>query len=481
MRRGGVGLLRVVERQFQRLVDQLPARDVVPVDQGDGGAGGAGPAGAADPVQVGLLVLGALVVDDVGDALDVDAAGCDVGADQHVDLAVAEGPQGLLAGALAEVAVDGAGREAALGQLVGDVGGGALGAAEDHRQPAAVGLQDARDHLDLVERVRTEDVLLDVGDGRAGVVRGGGPDVGRLAHVPAGEADHLARHGGREQQGLPLGRQHGDDLLDVGQEAQVEHLVGLVQDQRAHLGQVQLLLPGQVEQTARGADHDVDALGERLDLRPVRPAAVDGEDTHVADLAGGLQVVGDLRAELAGRDDDQRLRELGELLLGGPAGVHVGAHGDPLDQREAEAEGLAGAGLGLADDVVAGQRDREGHLLDGEGVDDADGFEGLGGLREDPQVPEGRLDGFSGGGQGAASSVWRGRERAAGGQPRGCVRACAAPIQLRGRTTAPVPAAGRCALPGAGRVAGGVGEDSREGPARDLRQGAGSRRPSLGH
>ncbi|MBD0690097.1 hypothetical protein BG452_29735 [Streptomyces sp. CBMA123] len=361
-------------------------------------------------MEVGLLVLGALVVDDVGDALDVDAAGSHVGADQDVDLAVAEGAQRLLAGALAEVAVDGAGREAALGQLVGHVGGGALGAAEDHRQPAAVGLQDARDRLDLVQGVGTEDVLLGVGDGGAGVVRGGGPDVRGLAHVPAGEVDDLARHGGREQQGLPLGRQHGDDLLDVGQEAQVEHLVGLVEDQRADLGQVQLLLAGEVQQSARGADHDVDALVERLDLRLVRPAAVDREHADVADLAGGLQVVGDLGAELTRRDDDQRLREVGELLLGGPAGVHVGAHDGPLDQREAETEGLAGAGLGLADDVVAGQRDREGHLLDGEGMDDADGLEGLGGLREDPQVPERRLDGFSGGGQGAASSVFGGAE-----------------------------------------------------------------------
>ncbi len=309
----------------------------------------------------------------------------------------------------------GAGREAALGQLVGDVGGGPLGPAEDHRQAAAVGLQDARDQLDLVQRVGAEDVLGGVGHGVAGVVRRGGPDVGRLAHVPAGEADDLARHGGREQQRLPLGRQHGQDLLDVGQEAQVEHLVRLVQDERADPRQVELLLPGEVQQAAGGADDDVDALPQRLDLRLVRPAAVDGEHTDVTDLAGGLQVVGDLGAQLAGRDDDQRLRALAELLLGRPAGVDVGAHDDALDQRQAEAQGLAGAGLGLADDIVAGQSDRQGHLLDREGVDDADGLQGLGRLREDSELPERGLRGFSGGGQGAASSMWGAEsERAAG-------------------------------------------------------------------
>ena len=44
---------------------------------------------------------------------------------------------------------------------------------------------------------------------------------------------------------------------------------------------------------------------------------------------------------------------------------------DAVQQRDAEAEGLAGAGLGLADDVVAGQRHRQGHRLDGERVRDA--------------------------------------------------------------------------------------------------------------
>src|SRR6185312_9199601 len=97
--------LRLGERQVEGLVDHSPAVAVLPVDEGDGGAGLAGPAGAADPVQVGVLVLGALVVDDVGDPGDVDAARCHVGGNQYVDLAVAEGAQRLLAGALPEVTV----------------------------------------------------------------------------------------------------------------------------------------------------------------------------------------------------------------------------------------------------------------------------------------------------------------------------------------------------------------------------------------
>ena len=107
---GRVGLLRLLERQVQRLVDHLPAVQVGPVDEGDRDAGRAGPAGAADPVDVGLVVLGAGVVDDVRDAGDVDAAGGDVGGDQDAELALAELGQRLLAGHLRHVAVQRAGR-----------------------------------------------------------------------------------------------------------------------------------------------------------------------------------------------------------------------------------------------------------------------------------------------------------------------------------------------------------------------------------
>jgi hypothetical protein len=162
--------------------------------------------------------------------------------------------------------------------------------------------------------------------------------------------------------------------------------------------EVELLLTREVEETARGADDDVDALLEGLDLRLVRPAAVDGENAYVTDLARGQQVVRHLGAQLARRDDDEGLRGVGELLGLGPARLDVRGDGDALEEREAEAQRLAGAGLGLADDVGAGQGNGERHLLDGEGTGDADGLEGFGGLGKDPEVSESS--------QGAASSVY---------------------------------------------------------------------------
>ncbi len=278
-----------------------------------------GAAGAADAVHVGLLVLGDLVVDDVGDVVDVDAAGGDVGGDQHVDVAGAERLERLLAGGLAQVAVHGADLEAALGEFVGDLLRGALGAGEDHRRAAALGLQDAADQFDLVQRVGAVDELLGgVVDGRR--MRRLGPDVGGLVHERAGQRDDRVRHGRREQHGLPFVGDLPQNPLDVGQEAQVEHFVGLVEHQHRQPAELQVALLRQVEQAPWRADDDVDALLQRLDLRLVGPAAVDGRDGQLAFTGGevlrrGGQVSGHLQAQFAGWDDDECARDTAQRAL----------------------------------------------------------------------------------------------------------------------------------------------------------------------
>ena len=49
----------------------------------------------------------------------------------------------------------------------------------------------------------------------------------------------------------------------------------------------------------------------------------------------------------------------------------LGVVAEALDDRQAEPEGLARAGLRLADDVLAGEGEGDGLFLDGEGIDDA--------------------------------------------------------------------------------------------------------------
>jgi hypothetical protein len=96
-----------------------------------------------------------------------------------------------------------------------------------------------------------------------------------------------------------------------------------------------------------------------FDLALVRLAAVDRDDLGRAVRGGDLEVFGHLHAQLAGRHHDERL----------DAALWVVA--EALDDGQAEPEGLARSGLGLADDVLPVEGEGDGLLLDGEGIDDA--------------------------------------------------------------------------------------------------------------
>ncbi len=56
-------------------------------------------------------------------------------------------------------------------------------------------------------------------------------DVRAVEHF-LGQGSNLRRHGCREQQVLPPLGERGEDAPDVGQEAHVEHVIGLVEHQR---------------------------------------------------------------------------------------------------------------------------------------------------------------------------------------------------------------------------------------------------------
>ena len=263
----------------------------------------------------------------------------------------------------AQVAVYGADGEATFGESVGDFLSGALGASEDHGGTAASGLQHPADQLDLVQGVGAVDVLRGgVVDGRG--VRRFGPNVGRLVHERAGQRDDRVRHGRREQHRLPLVGDLTQDPFDVGQKAQVEHLVGLVEDQHRQAAQLQMALLGQVKQPAGSAHHHVRAGAQRLDLRLVGAAAVDGHHRHPSAVVGaqifggGGEVAGHLQAQFAGGHDDQPPGYAGKRPI-------VAAGGDALQHRHPERERFAHSGAGLPDQVVAGECQRQRQLLDG--------------------------------------------------------------------------------------------------------------------
>ena len=231
----GIGFDRFGKFEVKSLVDELPTGDVSPVNEGDGDALGAGAASAANAVNVSFFVLGTLMVDDVGYPGDVNATGSDIGRHQNGYVAMTEPFESLLTGDLCEITVDGAGFETTVVEVVRKPLARTLGAAEDNDLLGVIGLQNASNDFDLVEGMGLIYKLLGVGNG--------GLSVGSLCanvnwtvQLRPGQSHNRGRHSGRKQHGLARGRSASDEIFDVGQETEIQHLVGLVKDDDVHVG-----------------------------------------------------------------------------------------------------------------------------------------------------------------------------------------------------------------------------------------------------
>ena len=185
-------------------------------------------------------------------------------------------------------------------------------------------------------------------------------DQGRLVQQPVGQGLDLVAEGGREQQALLLLRQHGQHLLDVVDEAHVQHAVGFVEHEDLHVLQVQRALLVVVQQAARRGHQDVHALAQAVDLRLHAHAA---EHHHAGDgqvLAVGAHALLHLRGQFTcGREDEGADGDA-------PARVALGRlRRQPVQHGQCEAGGLAGACLGAGHEVSALEHGGDGLRLDG--------------------------------------------------------------------------------------------------------------------
>ena len=195
--------------------------------------------------------------------------------------------------------------------------------------------------------------------------------------IAGGEIGDARRDGGREERRLPLGRRLGQDPLDVLDEAHVEHLVRLVEDEEADVVELERAPPHVVHDAAGRADHDLDAALQAAELPLVGLAAVDGQRLHVLVAAVLVQRLRDLDRQLARRGQNERLHR-----------AQLGV--DRLDDGQAERGRLAGAGLRLGDDVLPAQEERDGCDLDRRRRFVADVLDRLQQRGADPQVLKGR-------------------------------------------------------------------------------------------
>ena len=140
-------------------------------------------------------------------------------------------------------------------------------------------------------------------------------------------------------------RQQADDAAQIVDEAQIEHLIGFVEDEDFNEFQVKAAALDQIEQPAGGGDDDIDAALHRTLLARNRHAAEHRGDGEFQIFAIIGERLGDLRHQLAGRRQHED--------AGGGLEAVLGIGGEAMQDRQRKGCGLAGAGLGDTAQVMA--------------------------------------------------------------------------------------------------------------------------------
>ena len=108
---------------------------------------------------------------------------------------------------------------------------------------------------------------------------------------------YLGGHGGAEQRGLPIARRGPEDAVDGGRKADVEHLVGFVEDGKAQSAERERTPLQVVDHATGGTDDDVGATLEPCEVTGHRLATDEpegGEAVELQHAEGGHE---DLRSE----------------------------------------------------------------------------------------------------------------------------------------------------------------------------------------
>ncbi len=298
-------------------------------------------------------------MDDEAEVRQVDAAGGDVGRDADPGAPVAQRLERMVALVLAEFARQRDCGEAALEQDRQQVPDGLAGVAEDDGARRFDEAQDV-DHGEF-DRARMDPhaAILDV---RMAARGAGDRDPVRVALVAAGELHDVGRQRRREEQRPPFVGGRVEEEFQVFAEPEVEHLVGLVEDDGPEAGEVEDAALDMVAQAAGRADDDVDTGMQPAPLGARVHAADAGRDRRTGLAIEPGQLAVDLQCKLTGRRDDQRQRP-----AGGTETRRVAEQG--RRQREAVGDRLAGAGLGGDEEIAVQGFGLQDGALDGRRIE----------------------------------------------------------------------------------------------------------------
>ena len=254
--------------------------------------------GAANAVHISLRHFRQIKLDDMGHAIHINAACGDIGRHHDRRATITEGSQGGFARILGFIAMDRIGADAILIQLINNPIRPMLGSAENQRATNAFATQQFRQYAALILPIGVNDALRHfLGRGRHRRHRHAHRGFQHLIR----QAVDFHRHGGAEKQRLAFRRHGADQATNGRQKALIEHLIRLIQYQRADMIQPRRTLFQMVLQTAGCGHQHINAAAQRLALTAKANTAENGRDGKAEMLAISAEAFGDLRRQFAGR------------------------------------------------------------------------------------------------------------------------------------------------------------------------------------
>ena len=292
----------------------------------------------------------------MADAVDMQPATGHIGGHQQLQFAVGEVFQNTHAFFLTHIAGENADGKTVAGQITGDAFAGALFIDKDHAALNAGFAQQMHQQRKFVVHAR---VIERFGNARRGQVALFRPDLFRRVHMFVGQLQHPVRERGGKHQRLALiifgqSMQHKTQILD---KAQIKHAIRLVDNQHIGLGEGIDPFFQIIDQPARRADENIDAVLKAGTLLFVIDAAIDGMQFQIGIFGQLLAIFIDLDNQLARRRNHQHAR----VMLRAPRFWLAGQQ--PVNGRNQKGGGFAGAGAPLPGHILAGQRQRQRRLL----------------------------------------------------------------------------------------------------------------------
>ncbi len=264
-----------------------------------------GTTGPPAPMRIGLDVRRRLYLNHAGNVPDVDPSRGDVGCDERLHAALAEGGQGAIALGLLHLARKGPDDKARLRELARDAGDVGARASKYERFRILVGQEQIDQRVDALPRFHQVDHVIDV---RVGLTEAGALHVHGVALKSVRERHNITREGGRDEVRSSLLWQCAEDGLEIVAKAEVKHGVGFVENDGGQLRGVDLAALESIAQATRRRDDNRRVRGERALLIEEARAAGDGCDANPQRRIKPSQLIGHLLRQFACRRQDQNAR-----------------------------------------------------------------------------------------------------------------------------------------------------------------------------